>query len=441
MWCQAGTEPASHSVEFPHTGAMKLSGLIFAGWLLIHVASVAHGENWPGFRGPTGQGNSSETGLPVHWTATSNVLWKAGIPGLGWSSPIVYEDRVLLTTAVEEGASLRLICLDRRTGKVQWDKEVFRQKTTRKENQNSFATPTPVTDGRKVYVMSFNGGLAALNLDGSPGWVNQDIHFYGQHGPGVSLRVYKDILVIPFDGSSEGEDKTVGWQKPWDKSFLLAVDTQTGKVRWKTYRGLSRIAHVTPGLVSVNGRDLVVSGAGDVVQGFDLQTGELIWTIRSQGEGVVPSVVVGRGLVYATTGFYSLVLRAMRPDGRGDVTATHIAWEQKKNTPTVCSFTLAEARLLVLNESGNLACLNADTGEIIWNHRIQGHYSASPVAVGNRLYCLSEEGDTTVVDTQPEFEVIARNPLEPKCQASPAASQGCLFIRTENNLYCIGERP
>ncbi len=415
--------------------------LIYLCWLTVCAAvtpETSLAENWPGFRGPTRQGTSHEKDVPTRWSATSGIAWKTSIPGSGWSSPIVFGDRVFLTTATEEGVSFRLLCFDRLTGAVLWDKQVFRQKPGNKQKLNSFATSTPVTDGGNVYAVAFDGGIAAVSTDGTVVWTNRDYEYYSQHGLAISPILHEDLLIVAFDGSSSGQNPKVGWQIPWDKGVIVAIDKNTGKVRWEGKRGLSRIAHVTPQIFSENGIDRLVSSAGDVVQGFDLKTGRRIWTASSSGEGVVPSLVIGDGLVFAASGFGDSAIRAVRTGGKGDVTATHIAWETTEDVPKVPSMLYVKPWLFLVTESSVAKCLKAVTGEVLWRQRLGGRYSASPVWADGRIYFLSEKGETVVVEAGPEFKELARNKLEEKCCASPAVSQGNIFIRSERNLYCIG---
>jgi len=419
---------------------------VLAAMALVSLALPAAAENWPRFRGPTGQGISGETGVPTRWSATENVAWKTPIPGQGWSSPIVWGDRVFVTAAADEGASLHLVALDRRSGAVLWNKEVVRQKPDNKAEQNSFATPTPVTDGNRVYVLAFDGSVAAVSLEGEVAWTNRDFKYYSQHGIAVSPTLWNNLVIVPFDWSSRGPDKKVGWQRPWDQSVVMAYDAASGDVRWQTKRGSSRIAHVTPLVVAVGGRDELVSSAGDVVQGFDPKTGERLWTVTNQGEGVVPSLVFGEGLVFATTGFTSTTanigppaIRAIRPGGKGDCTKTHIAWEQTKGVSMTPSMLYAKPHLFALQENGAARCLKAATGEVVGELRLRGQHTASPIWAEGRVYFLSEKGETTIAEAGQEFKEVARNAINEKCCASPAVSQGQIFIRSEGNLYCIGK--
>src|SRR4029077_20804181 len=182
--------------------------------------------------------------LPLHWGVDSNIIWKTGIPGESWSSPIVWENQIFITTATGNGQDCRVRCIDRVSGRDIWNKEMFQQVPRRKEARNTYATPTPATDGQRVYAAFGDGSFVAVNFDGTTAWKNRDYKFYGQHGLGTSPILYGDLLIMARDGSSEGEDKKLGWQKPWDQSYLVALDTKTGKERWKGKRGLSRISHI-----------------------------------------------------------------------------------------------------------------------------------------------------------------------------------------------------
>lgn len=405
---------------------------------IIARAGASYAENWPCFRGPSRQGISREKQVPLEWSATSNIAWKTPIPGEGWSSPIVYENRVFVTAATEQATSFRLLCLDRSTGTVLWNKHVLRQKPGHKQRFNSYASSTPATDGRLVYAIACDGSIAAITFDGTVAWINRDHEHFSEHGLAVSPVLYKDLLIVAFDGSSSGPDIKLGWQKPWDKAVIMALDKDTGKVRWEGKRGLSCLAHVTPQILTENGKDQLVSSAGNVIQGFDLATGLKIWTASSLGEGVVPSVVIGDGLVFTTSGFGDSTIRVVRTGGRGDVTDTHMAWTTTKDVPKVPSMLYVKPYLFLVTDTGVAKCLMATTGDVIWRERIGSKYSASPIWVEDRIYFLSEKGKTTVIEAGPEFNVIAENDLKEKCCASPAVSNNQLFIRSEHNLFCIG---
>ncbi len=334
-------------------------------WVLSVLAisfievSAAKAEDWPCFRGPGRQGISQEKNLPTQWSATTNIRWKTPIPGEGWSSPIVFGDQVFVTTAVDKGTSLHLICLSRATGKIAWDKELTQQELKYKQQPNSYATSTPVTDGRMVYVVVCDGRILAADMDGKVAWTNSEFDYYSQHGLAVSPVLYEDLVIVPFDWSSPGPNKSVGWQTPWDKAVILAVDKNTGNTRWKGSRSSSQIAHVTPQIAGVDGRDQLVSGAGGVVQGFNLKTGERLWTVSSPGEGVVPSVVAGDGMAFTASGFGEETILAVRLGGSGDITQTHVVWRVKDDVPHVPSMLYVSPRLYSITEAGTINCRQA----------------------------------------------------------------------------------
>ena len=409
--------------------------------ILVLVTTTLPAENWPQFRGPTGQGISSETSPPLKWSSTENVAWKTPIPGQAWSSPIVWGDRVFLTTATDNGVSCRLLCLDRATGGILWNKEALQQTTAgRKEGRNTYATPTPATDGKLIYTVFFDGSFAALNFDGEVVWTNRSYPFYSQHGLGTSPILWKDWLIQARDGSSGGENKGLGWQTPWDQAYLIALDTKTGQERWKARRGLSRISHGVPAIwPAPDGSVQVISEAGDVVQGFDAQTGERLWSSTVIGEGKVPSTVLGEGLVFTAGGWGGKEsIKAFRLGGQGELKESNLVWEQKKGMPKVPSMLYVKPHLYAIADGGVATCMKAATGEIVWQERIGGNFSASPVFADGRIYVVGDGGEITVIEAGSEFKVLAKNPLGEKVQASPAISREHIFIRTENNLFCIG---
>jgi outer membrane protein assembly factor BamB len=334
-------------------------------------------------------------------------------------------------------------------GKILWNKEVFQQTPRRKEGKNSYATPTPVTDGRLVCAVFGDGSIVALTYDGSIAWTNREVQFYSRHGLGASPILHDGLLIMPYDGSNPvgapgvypkvTDDERLGWQIPWDKALLVALDLKTGRRVWTGHRGSSRIAHITPNVLRDGARTEIISCAGDAIQGFDPKTGERLWTIYSQGEGVTPSFAMGDGLIFTSSGFEATTLRAVRTGGRGDVTATHIAWEQKKGAPTQSSLLYVKPHLYAITDGGILTCYDAKTGDIVYQERVGGSHCASPIFADGRIYFLSESGETAIVKAGAEFKVVARNSIDEKCQASMAVSQQQIFIRSDKNLFCIGK--
>ena len=319
------------------------------------------------------------------------------------------------------------------------NREVFRQQPGHKEGRNTYASPTPATDGQFVYACFGDGSFAALDFAGDVVWTNRDYPFYSQHGLASSLVLYRDLLIMARDGSSDGEDKELGWQRPWDGAYVLALDTRTGQERWKARRGLSRISHGMPVLWEHGGKKELVSEAGDVVQGFDPENGERLWSSQVIGEGKVPSTVCGEGMVFTAGGWGGREsIKAFRLGGRGELGTDNLVWEQSKGMPKIPSLLHVKPHLFALTDGGIATCLKAATGEIVWQERLGGNFSASPVAAEDRIYFVSDSGETTVVAASPEFKVLAKNRLGEKVQASLALAHGHIFIRTEKHLFCVG---
>lgn len=399
--------------------------------LLSSLPLVA--ENWPGFRGPTRQGVSSETGLPLRWDSETNIFWRTKIPGEGWSSPIVWGDRIFVTTAKDEGRSCHVLSLDADSGRILWDRKAFEQQTLQKRQQNSYASPTPVTDGERVYAVFAEGDIVALDYDGNVVWQNRDFRFFSEHGLGASPILHDGLLIMAFDPSSRTQRaEKVGWKVPWDGAAIWAFDAETGKKVWEASRFRSRLAHVTPNIMEVDGKPQLVSGAGDVVQGFDPKTGERLWSVYSQGEGVTPSIVVGEGLAYSISGFEATTIRAVAPGGK-------IVWEQTRSASHIPSMLLHDGLLYNMHEGGVATAMDAQTGEVVWQARVGGQHWASPVLADGRIYFLSEEGETIVIEPGRSYKELARNPLNEHTQASMAVSGGRFYIRTASSLYAIGE--
>jgi outer membrane protein assembly factor BamB len=388
---------------------------------------TARAEDWPEFRGPTGQGHSSEKGLPLDWSETRHVVWKTDIPGSGWSSPVVGGGRVWMTTAVNaRGTSLRALAYDLDTGRLVVNTEVAKASGPLLNPKNTLASPTPILDGDRVYVHFGADGTAALTTTGEIVWKNR-FSYESQHGNGGSPALYNDLLIISCDGA--------------DTAFVVALDKATGKVRWKTYRRQPYDqAYSTPLVVRVGEKDQIVSVGAYRAAAYDPQSGKEIWRVGyADGFSNVPRPVFGHGLVFIATGFNTPSLIAVRPDGTGDVTRSHIAWTMTRAAPLTPSPVLVGNELYVVNDVGILSCLDARTGELRWIQRIGGNYSASPVFADGRIYFQSEEGVTTVIEPGRTFRKLATNTLDEPTLASMAVSDGSVFIRTEKHLYRIAE--
>ena len=397
--------------------------------LLLAAANTRASEDWPAFRGPTGQGHSTDPRVPLEWSETKNILWKTPVAGRGWSSPVVAGGRVWVTTATRErGASLRLLAFDVASGKEAVNVEVFRLGNSELLNiKNSHASPTPIVDGDRIYVHFGAEGTAALTTSGEIVWKTR-FRYQSQHGMGGSPALFGDLLIINCDGS--------------DDAFVVAIDVKTGKTRWRTGRRLpADQAYSTPLIIRIGDRDAVVSVGAFRTAAYDALTGKEIWRVSyADGFSNVPRPVFGHGLVYIATGFQQPSLIAVRPDGQGDVTRTHIAWTLQRAAPLTPSPILVGDELYVVNDVGIATCLDAKTGMTRWVQRLGGNYSASPIAAGGRIYFLSEEGVATVIEPGPVFRRLATNTLDGDTLASMAVSDGSIFIRSATDLYRIGER-
>jgi outer membrane protein assembly factor BamB len=405
--------------------------------LLVLLSSpLLWAEDWPEFRGPTGQGISASTHLPTQWGPDRNT-WKVTIPGQGWSSPVVVGGRVYLTTSVPtpnnpRDLSLRVLCLDAAAGKTLWDLEVLRENGTRSpriHTKNSHASPTPLVRGQRLFVHFGHQGTACLDTDGKVLWRNTSLTYAPVHGNGGSPILVDDALVFSADGG--------------DQRFVAALDVNTGKVLWKTERTnevQKTFSFSTPLLIDVKGQKQIVSPGSNVVSALDPATGREIWRVHYDGYSVIPRPVYGHGLVFLSTGYNTPSLLAIRPDGKGDVTATHIAWKARQGAPHTPSLLLVGDELYMVSDGGQASCLDARTGRVHWQKRIGNAYSASPLFGDGKIYFQSEDGVGTVIEAGREFKLLARNPLEERSLASYAVADGSLFIRTEKHLYRIDSR-
>jgi outer membrane protein assembly factor BamB len=398
--------------------------------LVLGLPLAAAAEDWPEFRGPTGQGHYAGKGLPTAWGPTQNVAWKQPSPGRGWSSPVVQAGRVYLTTAVPardgKGHSLRALALDAASGKILWDTEVFPpdDKAPPIHSKNSHASPTPVVDAERVYAHFGHHGTAALDRAGKVLWRQSDLHYTPVHGNGGSPIPVDDRLVFAIDGA--------------DKQRTVALDRATGRVAWSADRQAAatrKFSFGTPLLVEGDGRRELVSPGSNAVMAYDPAVGRELWRVTYDGYSLIPRPVHGHGLVFVCTGYDRPSLLAIRPGGAGDVTKTHVAWRTAKGVPNTPSLLLAGDELYMVSDQGVASCLDARTGKAHWSERLGGAFSASPLYADGKIYFQSEDGVTTVVRAGREFEQVAVNRLNERTFASPAAADGALYLRTEGHLY------
>ena len=395
--------------------------------------------DWTEFRGPGGQGLSTAAGLPFEWSAAHNISWKQPVPGAGWSSPVVSRGQVFLTTATMAGselsAGLHVFCFEATTGRIAWHTEVFATAGLPPQplhQVNTPACPTPLVDGERLYVYFGHHGAACLDRAGKIIWRNQRLRFDPVPGNGGSPILAGDRLIYVAECATA--------------PFVMALDTLTGKTLWKIPRDLPskmKFSFGTPLLIAIAGRTQIVIPGPRAVSAFDPTDGREIWSVRYRGDGALaPRPVFAHGLVFVSAGYLRSDLLAIRPDGRGDVTDTHVVWRASKGAPLGPALLALGDELYAVNHAGLATCWDARTGQVHWQEKIGGPHSAAPLAANGRLYFLAESGTTTVLKAGREFAVLATNLLGETAFASPAAIDGALFIRTTHHLYRIGEtRP
>jgi outer membrane protein assembly factor BamB len=397
---------------------------------------------WPQFRGPDGNGVSTATGLPIAWSETENVRWKTPIHGRAWSSPIVLGDRVWLTTATPDGRQLSAVAVDKNSGRIILDLRLFDVATPQYAHPfNSYASPTPVGEPGRVYVTFGSPGTAALDATtGKVLWTRRDLECNHFRGAGSSPILFGDLLIMHFDGS--------------DVQYIVALDKRTGRTVWKTDRSIDyqdldgngkvkadgdfRKAFSTPQIVQAGGRAILISPASKATYGYDPLTGKELWRVVDRSAFSASNrPVAGHGLIYYTTGWDRGVVTAVRPDGSGDISASHVAWRSARGAPQKPSLLLAGDLLFMVNDAGIVTCLDAKTGEEVWHARVPDSYSASPIAAEGRVYFFSEDGRTTVIEAGRTFKVLAENVLDDGFMASAAVDGRALYLRTKSALYRI----
>lgn len=436
----------------------NLAALLLATVVMTHfITEVEAQESWPRFRGPTGDGVVKGK-LPLRWNATSGITWKAPVVGKGHSSPVVADGKIWITTGVTEplttdekaaklakvkdpnglelvGAlSQRLLCFEFANGKLIHDVEIFRTASPEPIHlTNTYASPTPAIHQGKVFVHFGTYGTACVDTQsGNIVWRFDRIKIDHQNGPGSSPIVWKDLLIVHFDGT--------------DRQCIVALRQSDGAIAWQTDRSGNmdpkpelQKAYCTPTLIEGESGPELISPAANWVYGYDPRTGSELWKISygRLGFSTVPCPIVHDGVAYVCTSFMQSRLLAVKHGGRGDVTTSNVLWTSDSNIPQKPSLAFVRGQLYVVSDAGILTCLNAKTGEEIWRHRLDGKYAASPLIVDDKVYVFNQQGKTTVLQAGDEYRELTVNQLEGSINASPAAVNGSLIVRTEDNLYRI----
>jgi outer membrane protein assembly factor BamB len=400
------------------------------------VAIAPAVADYPQFRGPAGDGHATASSLPTTWNETTNVAWKTPIPGKGWSSPSLHRGRLYLTTAAPNDPdqptgdlSLRAYCLDAASGEVKWWREVFVQSAAaapKIHSKNSHASPTPLVAGERLYVHFGHQGTAALDLDGNVLWRNDRIKYPPVHGNGGSPILVDGKLIFTCDGASE--------------PAVVALDAASGDEAWRFDRPgdpAKKFSFCTPLAIDVAGTTQVICPGSGVVNALDPATGGEIWRVHYDGYSVIPKPVFSQGLVFISTGYDSPTVMAIRPDGKGNVTESHVAWTLKKGAPHTPSLLVVGDELYMVSDKGIATCVDARTGKEHWQERIGGNYSSSLVYADGKIYIQSEEGLALVLRPGKKFVKPVETGFQERTLASYAVGDSALFIRTEGNLYRV----
>ncbi len=425
---------------------ISLSPLVLLASLLLPACLQAE-ENWPRFRGPTGQGLSDSTGLPLKWSESENVKWKTAVHGKAWSSPVVLGNQVWLTTATEDGKDLFAVAVDRTSGKILHDLKLFRTEEPQYADRfNSYGSPTPAIEEGRVYVTFGSPGTACLDTTtGRVLWERRDLQCNHWRGAGSSPILWDNLLILHFDGA--------------DFQYVVALDKGTGRTVWKTDRSIDfkdlgadgkpirdgdfRKAFSTPLVVTHEGKPLLISVGSNATYAYEPATGKELWRVeeRKHHSGTV-CPIVGHGMVFTATGLAKGELWAVKLGGRGVITDTHVAWKATRNVPNRPSPVLVGDLIFMVDQDGGVAsCLEAKTGEVVWRERLpgSGNHSASPVHADGRIYFFNENGHGTVIEAGRQFKVLAENKLDAGFMASAAIAGQALFLRSKTHLYRIEE--
>jgi outer membrane protein assembly factor BamB len=402
---------------------------------------VASAPSWTHFRGNDLNGISTETGIPTIWNDSTNVAWKTAMDGKGWSSPVVYRQQVWLTSATDGGKEQRALCVDFTTGEILHNRILFHPDTLyRKHSINTYATPTSAIEKGFVYVHFGRYGTACLDTQtGETIWERTDMQCEHIQGPGSSLLIYKDKLIVHIEGS--------------DIQYIAALDKRTGETIWRTDRPkelydtlepIGKKAYITPIIMNVNGRDLMISNGSAACIAYDPETGNEVWRIIHGEDSTIAMPTEGGGNVYFYVGFETdntgekiAQLLAVNPNGKGDIEETHVLW--RLNTPPLQLLTpmVVDGRVYTVDSKGMMLCLDASSGETVWSKQMKGKFHSSPLFVDGNIYFSSTKGITHVIKAGREMDFISENSLDGEIWATPAVTGGAIIMRTSKYLYKI----
>ncbi len=398
--------------------------------LMSTLSPVAWSDNWPEFRGPTGDGQALDSNPPIK-IDDSVVRWKTPIHGKGWSSPVVWDDQIWLTTATEDGTKMSVICVDRQSGKIVHDKVLVENESPAFcHAMNSYATPTPVVEAGRVYVHFGSYLTACLDTKNAEViWQRKDLKCDHYRGPASSPIIHGDKLFVAYDG--------------FDVQYVVALDKNTGETVWKQARDIDygtdngdrMKAYCTGQVIEVDGQEQLIYPSAMATIAYDPSNGEPLWRVYHDGMNASARPLYGNGLVFITNGMGSMV--AVRPTGKGDVTGTHIAWSDRKGVAKKSSQLLIDGLLYMNSDDGVISCREPETGEIVWQKRAGGEIAASPIYAGGRMYVFGIDGTILTIKPGREYELLAETKLGDGFMASPAVVGDEMILRSKSHLYLI----
>lgn len=396
---------------------------------VVSSLSVARADNWPNWRGPKGDGTSLETNLPTRWDSVTNVVWKIPVPGIGHSSPIIWEDNLFITTALPQTQEKLLLCYDSRSGHLRWRKTVLKSAFENKHNDNSYASGTPATDGNLIYLSFLDGEdvvVAAYDFTGKQIWLQKPGKFSSPHGYSCSPALFEDKVFI--NGSSQGDP------------FVVALSKKDGEIVWKVMHENPTHSFSTPIFREMAGKMQMIFLGNKEVASYNPDDGTKYWFVKGPSEDFTASPVYNEktGLVLISSAWPQRYLLAIKPDGTGDVTKSHVVWRSREGAYYVPSPVCTDDYLFTTMTNGRVYCIEIATGRILWTEALGKQYSSAVLADG-LVYMPNDEGLITVIKPGPTFDAISRNPIGERMNASPAISNGKIYLRGYKHLFCIGK--
>jgi outer membrane protein assembly factor BamB len=406
----------------------------FAALFLIFTTGVVTAEDWPGWRGPRADGTVTDKGFALTWSETENVKWKLPLEGGGHSSPVVSKGKVFVAGCVEADKARLLYCVDRKTGRLLWEKSAVVSDLEKKHGENSWASSTPAADGERVYITFLDKPqlrVYCYDYEGKLLWTQNPGEFHSVHGFCSPPTLYKDLVIVNAD-----QDAPIG-----KNAYIVAFDKRTGEERWRIDRPNKLRSYCPPVIVKAAGKDQMVLTGSKCVTSYDPNTGNQFWLIDGPTEQFVSSMVLHDGVLLMTAGFPVHWVMAIDPSGSGNVTKSHVLWSKKNEGGYVPSPVAHGGKLYLVNDSGKASCWDVKTGKDYWQEQLsRSKHHASAVVADGRVYFTSDEGITFVVKASDDYELLAKNALGEKVFASPAFSDGDIFIRGAKHLWCIGAK-